>query len=251
MKKFLSFVALLSVVIGLSTDPVFAQTSINTTTLATAVNSVSGTTLQVASASTLAVGQMLYIDRELMTITGISGTQIRVTRGMGGTASSKHASGRIVYSGAPNVFVQTSPAGACTPSDQLNYPVINTTTAEFYNCSPTGTGAASTYSWKGVTFYPFSVVSWPRTPISDASYAVKQTDVVIAFTSINVPRFVTLSAFTGQQARMLVIIDESGAASTSKTIAVSGTVNGSTSNVINSAYGVLRLWWSGTAWYLW
>lgn len=251
MKHMFKFAAMLLVVLGLSVAPVYAQTTINTTTLATAVTSVSATSVAVASASTIAVGQQLYIDKEVMVVTAINGTQLTVTRGMAGTASAKHASGRVVYSGPANYFVQTSPSGACVLADQVYYPVINTTTGQFFNCSASGTGAASTYVWKGVAFDSFEYVGWPRTPVSNANYQMKSTDVVVSLTSLsNSGKTVWLPTLTGQPARMLIIRDESGAAN-SFTITVSGTINGSTSNTITTAYGALRIWWSGTAFFLW
>jgi hypothetical protein len=94
-----------------------------------------------------------------------------------------------------------------------------------------------------------------RTAVSDAAYSALVTDRLIAYTALTAARMVTLPAASayppGQQ---LVIIDESGACSTSKTIsaAPNGTdkINGVAASVaLSVAYGHLELESNGSnAW---
>lgn len=95
----------------------------NTTTLSAAV-AASDTTITVASASaatgssfgSIAVGQILLIDQEVMAVTSVSSTTIGVQRRNRPTA---HASGAAVYIGAANSFQSVDPpAGSCTTANQ-------------------------------------------------------------------------------------------------------------------------------------
>lgn len=118
-----------------------AQATINTTTLAAAATG-SGTgpsTVTVASNSTMAVGQLLYVDREAMRINGINSTVISVTRGENGTIRADHANGALVFSGPPSYFSQSTyqyePAGPCTATALLSTPSIYTQSGNIYQCS--------------------------------------------------------------------------------------------------------------------
>jgi len=129
-----------------------AQTLITPTTLSAAVSDSKTTVLQVASATgisgpalpstpqTAATLTDLYIDHELMEVRGVSGTNIVVRRGAGGTVGVAHKSGALVFFGVPSSFVarplQTELQGACTrgtaPADVL--PKINVLTGVISDC---------------------------------------------------------------------------------------------------------------------
>ncbi|HEY5667718.1 MAG TPA: right-handed parallel beta-helix repeat-containing protein [Candidatus Saccharimonadales bacterium] len=92
-----------------------------------------------------------------------------------------------------------------------------------------------------------------RTAIADASYSALGTDVVIAYTSLTAARTVTLPLASGVAAgSTLTIKDESGNAGTFNITVQRGggsdTIDGATSKVINTAYGVLRIYCTGTGW---
>jgi hypothetical protein len=90
-----------------------------------------------------------------------------------------------------------------------------------------------------------------RTAVSDANYTAQTTDRSIAYTAITAARTVTLSSAasypTGTQ---LLILDESGSCSATKTITIaaagSDTVDGGANGVISSAYGYLALQSNGS-----
>lgn len=109
----------------------FTQTATTSTTLSAAVTSTNATFIQVASAtgisapSVSAASTALYIDRELLMVTSVSGTLVGVQRGAGGTRAMTHANAAVVYVGAPNqVFAVYPRFGTCTAANELNLPQI-------------------------------------------------------------------------------------------------------------------------------
>ena len=88
------------------------------------------------------------------------------------------------------------------------------------------------------------VITNGRTPVSDAAYSALTTDRMIAYTALSAARVVSLppaSAYpTGTR---LLIVDETGNCSTTKTLTISpngsDVIDGATSAVINVAYGFI------------
>jgi hypothetical protein len=85
-----------------------------------------------------------------------------------------------------------------------------------------------------------------RTAISDAAYTALLTDRLVAYTALTAARIITLpaaSAYPG--GTRLVIIDESGNCSTTKTLTTAAagtdTIDGAISAVVNQAYGFIGL----------
>jgi hypothetical protein len=67
----------------------------------------------------------IYVGREAMAVTGVSGTTISVIRGVAGSRATPHVSGATVYVGAPSYFVSYPQSGACTRANQVALPTIN------------------------------------------------------------------------------------------------------------------------------
>lgn len=138
-----------------------AQTILTTTTLSSALagmGSVNGATptpnmsvLSVASATGISAPtpntsltsgliatsdaqEYLYVDRELMQVKAVSGTNITVIRGIGSTGSPSHASGAVVFvipvsaqilwSGSTYGQAPAVPQGSCTRTSELYLPRI-------------------------------------------------------------------------------------------------------------------------------
>jgi hypothetical protein len=115
-----------------------AQTILlNTTLSASATSSQKVITLTSASGVTAPsptnnqLNTYLLVDAELMSVQTVSGTQITVTRGIGGTAGRGHASGALVFvepayltTGFQNQVPKT---GACTRGNELALPIIGVT----------------------------------------------------------------------------------------------------------------------------
>lgn len=113
--------------------PVAAQTALSETTIAVAVSSTSQRVISVASATGISVGVGLYVDREYMTVTAVSGTNISVIRGVNGV-NSTHAAGVLVYAGPAIAFRQSDPAGSCTATAERYLPQINPGNGAIWDC---------------------------------------------------------------------------------------------------------------------
>lgn len=68
--------------------------------------------ITVASTSGLFIGTLLFVDRELMAVSGFGvGTQVNVRRGVDGTMATPHASGSTLYIGRADQFYDVTPEG--------------------------------------------------------------------------------------------------------------------------------------------
>lgn len=143
------------------------QTALTSTTLTVGVpagfptgggNQQNVTTVSVASATGISGPQLpsaqgglgsatsgtytfLYVDRELMQVNSVSGTNISVGRGVQGTAATAHNSGATVYvvSGSQLITNPMGPQGGCNSA--INPPVvpyINPADGTFYSCPSSG-----------------------------------------------------------------------------------------------------------------
>lgn len=146
MKNLKNLIAIASLVALLSVG-VFAQQqgaqTLNTTTLAAAVTSASGTSIKLTSTSnvinTVSAQTTIWVDTEAMDIVTnapVSNGYVTVTRGSHGTKAELHASGRTVYVGRPNLFQGYDQAGACTVGSgyATKLPWINLTDGKRFNC---------------------------------------------------------------------------------------------------------------------
>jgi hypothetical protein len=111
-------------------QPVLAQTSLTSTTLAANVTTTAAKTIQLTSASgfsasTANAQTFAVVDRELMLVQAVSGPYITVIRGWSGSRASAHASGAPVYF-VPSVsaLVGYLPSGYCVRTNQPYVPLI-------------------------------------------------------------------------------------------------------------------------------
>jgi len=140
---YLMFDALILGYVGLipGAQSAAAQTMLTMTTLSSAVADGSAQKIIVASATGINApsatdptkATSLYIDRELMDVTGVSGTTISVMRGTSSTAGRAHASSALVFvipqyqvnfSGGPYGYAPAVPFGSCTRSNEVYLPRI-------------------------------------------------------------------------------------------------------------------------------
>lgn len=129
VRVLLSLVALA----GLSTAAV-AQTALTTTTLSAALNDTVNR-VTVASATGVAVGSYLFVDREAMLVQALNGTTAEVVRGFAGTAARAHVASSTVYVGTPQQFYASEAGGACTATAELVTPRIVLPTGNVYTCT--------------------------------------------------------------------------------------------------------------------
>ncbi|MGH9257355.1 MAG: hypothetical protein ACRD3C_22575 [Vicinamibacterales bacterium] len=135
-----SLVAVLALVAVLpATLP--AQTALNTTTLTVAVNATTQT-IALASLSNIAVGHVLFVDREAMQVNALGTTSVTVTRGIEGTASAPHVAAALVYTGARERYYGGVLRGACTRTEEQFLPRIVLPAGDIWDC-PVGAGVWS------------------------------------------------------------------------------------------------------------
>jgi len=249
---------MLLVVMGVLAGSAFAQTTLNTTTLAAAITTPSptqgpGNQVTLASlgsgASAVLAGQVLFVDGEAMLVRTVptTGTTVTVLRGRGPTRTQTHANGAIVYYGDPRAFVSGSNGiqfyeGTCTGNQNLFLPVVDVVNAQIGTCQN------STWVWYKLAA-PMQE-AMPRTPVSDAAYTALITDHLIAYTAITAARAVTLPAAGGLTGKVMIIKDESGSVTAVNKITIVGTVDGQVNpNAVTSAFGVFRIYSNGTNWF--
>ncbi len=106
--------------VGLLTPRLAFAQSFTAAALSAAVSSTTATTLTVDSASGMSQGQWLYVDREAMRITDVSGTTITVIRGIQGIVTT-HGAGATVYVAASSAFnLAPPPNNSCSTPSTLN-----------------------------------------------------------------------------------------------------------------------------------
>jgi hypothetical protein len=87
-----------------------------------------------------------------------------------------------------------------------------------------------------------------RTVVADEDYLVQVDDELVAYTELTAGRIVTLPAPDNMTNRIVIIKDESGVASTSP-ITVLGGIDGMLSKTVDTDYGSLEVYSSGSAWF--
>lgn len=137
MKKF----SLILAGLLLCASSAFGQTILTMTTLSSAVADGAAQRIVVASATGINApsatdptkATFLFVDRELMDVEAVSGTNVTVIRGSGSTAGRSHASsalvfvipaGLVTFSGSPYGSPPAVPAGSCVRANETYLPRI-------------------------------------------------------------------------------------------------------------------------------
>lgn len=125
MRTLLRFLIAWLLLIGGAT-PVLAQRVLTSTTLSSALSDSAATSMVVTSNSGFAVGdapvgpKLALIDREIVAVSAVNATIIRIARGQNGSRAATHLSGATVWVGPPAAFYSFVPSGQCqrtlTPS---------------------------------------------------------------------------------------------------------------------------------------
>lgn len=123
------------------------STATLTTTTTTAPCAANDTSIVLASLVGVAPGVCLFVDAELLCVTGYGvGTAVSVLRGRGGSSTRPHGSGATVYIGRADQFYDQDPMG--TPeTPPVVLPWINTVTGSVWQPvgDETGPSAAARY----------------------------------------------------------------------------------------------------------
>lgn len=206
-----------------------SQTTTTVTTITADVNETQNYVI-VASATTVAAGRIIYIDREAMRIQASysSGTTVPVDRGREGTMAVDHDLGAIAYVGAADYFMRTDLWGGCTNADYVNQPRINTTNGNISYCKEG--------IWTVVNLQPVDYLTTYEaiTTTGAPDYTALLSDTFINFTAADNDIEVTLPSITGIRGKKYIITI--GDNVTTPAILVYG-VNGQTflSNATSSA----------------
>lgn len=136
MNTFRSLILATLLAVLAAASPVYAQATLNSTTLSAAVDA-SQTTITVASATNVAVNYILFVDREAMRVISLTGTQVRVVRGHGGTGARAHAASATLYTGPANYYSanEVVPGSTCTSTAEVALPRIVLPTGNVYQCT--------------------------------------------------------------------------------------------------------------------
>lgn len=209
-----------------------AQTSLNQTTLSTAVTDLTTRVIVVASASgATANTTAAYIDGEFLPITAVSSTSLTVVRGGGATRPRTHAASALVYIGPLVAFTTVDPGGSCTSTAQQYLPLINISDGVAWNCVSS--------AWQGFVIAPPQSYASPRTIVTGttaaaSAYTILPTDYIVVLqssgtasgsTATAVKSF-TLPSHLGLAGKQLVIKDESGGLTATTNIVLVGTIDG-------------------------
>jgi hypothetical protein len=140
---------------------------------------------------------LIYIDNELMAVTGAPNTatlQVPVQRGYESTPATPHVSGTMVLVGAPFQFYMQDPTGAgvntsgtntCSPTGIQSTPYLNVTTGRQWLCSSiTNTWVPG---WNNASFVNGIAVSViasvaGSTPIGGPVFEISGTNAITGFT---------------------------------------------------------------------
>lgn len=130
---------ILSLALGLgAASPLYAQTTLNSTTTSAAVTKF-GQIVPLTSVTNIAAKDGLFIDREFMRVQSCDTVALTctVTRGQQSTSARVHASGAVVWTGPYQRFSLFDNVGTCAaPALTEEYlPHINITTGNIQQCS--------------------------------------------------------------------------------------------------------------------
>lgn len=257
-RKITSIALMLLAVLLVGQTIAFGQTTINQTTLSTAITDTGTTTLvtlaSLGSGSTAVVPtNILFMDGEADTViatpstsTSLSGTTVRVTRHTLATPGQTHAANTYVYYGPSQAFVSGRAGvqfyqGSCTSSQYQYLPVIDVINTTIGQC------ANSTWHWLRLNTQ--TTYTHAYTPITNANYTALPTDEIIGYTSLQGGKTVTLPSAVGLAGKTFVIEDESGSAGTgTATITINGLNGGNTTGTITTGYGNVIVRSNGTIW---
>lgn len=241
LKRFVLF----AVFVLVGAVPVFAQTATTQTSLTTAITD-NTRQIVLGSATSADVGGRLYVDQESMDITAVNSTTISVTRGAHGTAVQNHAVSALVWvvakSTVSNVFTGKRRTVICTATNEAFLPQIDEVAGDIWYCNGS--------TWTAINWGRVSYNVGRTAVAGTANYTILVTDYLIGITTITAARTFTLPAPTLTQGKSFMIVDESGAVSTSNTVTVSGLFNTSGAAIaINTAFGSVRIYSNGSRYF--
>jgi hypothetical protein len=170
-----------------------------------------------------------------------------------GIKDSSDATIAISYAGRNNDSLTTRlfkiAQQAATTNQGLGWNGSNWVPTDYVVTSSTNQSIAGQKTFTGKAIFSAGRAD-NSTQVSDVNYTQTSSDFLIAYTAITASRTVTLNSSSVTSGQHFVIKDQSGSADGTKTIVISGTVDGAVNPVaVNTAYGVYKFYWSGSAWF--
>ena len=228
MKTIMRLLLIVTLAMGWA-DSVMAQAAMNQVRLASAMTSESQNTATLTVADAVTVGDLLYVDAEVMIAQAVNTTTdvVTVSRGQTGTAATPHLSGQQVWTGvATRFYFYDPPPGRCVAAQAYPggaQPWINVLSGRFSYCNENLFGRSSGVAgnWFSTSLSPDASSVYGYTPIAyrtsrttDAvplvitpSYTAKATDVLIASLTYSGPFEVFLPNPTGLLGKKITISD--------------------------------------------
>ena len=121
-----------------------------------------------------------------------------------------------------------------------------------YTINASGGGGSAGSNANAVPFLPLSSgqpTTAVRSAVNDTNYTATSRDAIIAYTAITAARTISLPSMSSTpRGWQFIIKDESGNCSGGNTITITGTIDGTTNLILNSAYAKAVIYNNGTNW---
>lgn len=220
------------------------QATLNQSTLASAITDGKSQFINVTSATGIVANTTsIWVadasgNGELMVVTAVTGTSVKVQRGAGGTAAPAggHLSGAVIFSGLSQYFGYAfNPQGACTRASVVVVPRINVKTGQISDC------LGGTWVTGNTTSFPRFRVQSPDpggtayTAINTNGTTLGATTVYCTEVNLGYNKLLTGIAVlngttvgTGTDKAYVVLYDASGVALANSALAGTASANAST-----------------------
>lgn len=116
------------------------------------------------------------------------------------------------------------------------------------NTAAVGTGTVRNMTISAPEISITGGLAFKRTTVADAAYSILVTDYLVAYTSLTTARTATLPTTGVTTGQVFIVKDESGNAVTSN-ITVAGTIDGGTNKTIALAFGSVKVYYNGSAYF--
>jgi hypothetical protein len=166
----------------------FGQVAMTSTTAAAQVGQIDQSIYVASATGITAAGNLnqettvLMVDREVMYVTTVNGTQIGVLRGREGTKQTAHANGATVWFGPPNYFLQQDPVGYCVASSYPATPMISESSGRAWTCNSL-TNTWGQTSFRFISGVNCGVLAATTTTTDNGMVPVATNNVVHQFTT--------------------------------------------------------------------
>lgn len=181
-------------------------------------------------------------------ITQTSGPTRKTIAYTDGVVDSVTAGTGIFVSGSTGAVTITN-LGVTSITGTANQVIASASIGGITLSTPQNIDSSATPTFGGITINGKQVSK--RTTVADTNYNILTTDFIIEYTSLSTGRTATLPTAVGVTGQEYIIKDGAGLSGTDNiTVATTSaqTIDGASTKVINTNYGVLRVYSNGTNW---